>query len=149
MVRELVLPAPIQGRPSVDVNPFVGMWVIRNQEVSSRQLPPRYRIAEYVPFVLGPPGSGGPVAAEDAAPIAPLGAEAWPNYGQSYPDERVIQDGRWYVRANKIIALLVQLARAVAQCSGWRGSGASCGSNVTPQCPALVVRPGIVVVVFI
>ena len=115
MVRELVLPAPIQGRPSVDVNPFVGMWVIGNQEVSSRQLPPRYRIAEYGPFVLGPPGSGGPVAAEDAAPIAPLGAEAWPNYGQSYPDERVIQDGRWYVRANKIIALLVQLARAVAQ----------------------------------
>jgi len=60
-------------------------------------------------------GGGGPVAAEDAAPIAALGSEAWPNYGQPYPDESLIKDGRWYLRANKIVALLVQLARAVAQ----------------------------------
>ncbi len=111
---QIALP-PIVGRPSLEVNPLCGLWVVGNREAGPREFPPRYRIAEYVPFVLGPPGSGGPVAAEDAAPIAPLGAEAWPNYGQSYPDERVIQDGRWYVRANKIIALLVQLARAVAQ----------------------------------
>ena len=60
-------------------------------------------------------GGGGPVAAEDAAPIAALGSEAWPNYGQPYLDESLIKDGRWYVRTNKIVGLLVQLARAVAQ----------------------------------
>ena len=76
--------------------------------------PPRYRVAEYVPFASAP-GGGGPVAAEDAAPIAEFGAEAWPNYGQPYLDESLIKDGRWYVRANKIVGLLVQLARAVAQ----------------------------------
>ena len=52
---------------------------------------------------------------EEAQPIAALGSEAWPNYGQPYPDETLIKDGKWYVRANKIVALLVQLARAVAQ----------------------------------
>lgn len=71
-------------------------------------------IAGYVPFASAP-GGGGPVAAEDAAPIAALGSEAWPNYGQPYLDESLIKDGRWYVRANKIVGLLVQLARAVAQ----------------------------------
>ena len=60
-------------------------------------------------------GGGGPVAAEDAAPIAALGSEAWPNYGTPYADESLIKDGRWYLRANKIVALLVQLARAVVQ----------------------------------
>ena len=67
----------------------------------------------YVPFASAP--GGGPVAVEDAAPIAALGSEAWPNYGQPYPDETLIKDGRWYVRTNKIVGLLVQLARAVAQ----------------------------------
>ena len=66
-----------------------------------------------VPFASAP--GGGPVAVEDAAPIAALGSEAWPNYGQPYPDETLIKDGRWYVRTNKIVGLLVQLARAVAQ----------------------------------
>ena len=52
---------------------------------------------------------------EEAQPIAALGSEAWPNYGQPYVDEGLIRDGRWYLRANKIIGLLLQLARAVAQ----------------------------------
>lgn len=61
------------------------------------------------------PSGGGSVQAESAAPIAALGSEAWPNYGQPYLDESLIKDGRWYVRTNKIVGLLVQLARAVAQ----------------------------------
>ena len=60
-------------------------------------------------------GGGGPVAAEDAAPIAAFGSEAWPNYGQPYADEGVIKDGLFHRRANKIVLLLLQLARAVAQ----------------------------------
>ena len=104
---------PILGRPSLDCNPLIGLWIVGNKEAGAREFPPRYRVAEYVPFSA--PGGGGPVAAEDAAPIAALGSEAWPNYGQPYPDESLIKDGRWYVRTNKIVGLLVQLARAVAQ----------------------------------
>ena len=109
-----VVHPPILGRPSLDCNPLVGLWIVGNKEASPREFPPRYRVAEYVPFATAP-GGGEPVAAEDAEPIAPFGDVAWPNYGQAYADESLIRDGRWYLRANKIVALLVQLARAVAQ----------------------------------
>ncbi len=69
----------------------------------------------YVPFVSAPGGGGGPVAAEDAERVAPFGSEAWPNYGMQYTSEALLGDGRWYLRANKIVALLTQLAKAVAQ----------------------------------
>ncbi len=105
---------PILGRPSLECNPLAGLWIVGNKEVSAREFPPRYRVAEYVPFASAP-GGGGPVAAEDAERVAPLGAEAWPNYGAPYTDEGLIKDGRWYLRANKIVALLLQLAKAVAQ----------------------------------
>jgi hypothetical protein len=114
VVRELVLPAPIQGRPSVDVNPFVGMWVIGNQEVSARQLPPRYRIAEYVPFGHVSPGSGGPVAAEQAAALAPITGETWPNGGQPYAGD-VVSDGKLALRLSKIIRVLLELRASVVQ----------------------------------
>ena len=105
---------PIQGRPSLECNPLAGLWIVGNKEASPREFPPRYSIAEYVPFRLPSAPSGvGPV--EEAQPIAALGSEAWPNYGQPYVDEGLIRDGRWYLRANKIIGLLLQLARAVAQ----------------------------------
>lgn len=104
------------GRPGLLCNPFEGLWLIGNKESGERGLPPLYPIAEFVPCRMdSAPGGGGPVAAEDAAPIAAFGAEAWPNYGAPYADESLIRDGRWYVRANKIVGLLVQIARAVAQ----------------------------------
>ena len=89
------------------------LWLTAWDEAASPKVAWRLAVPGYVPFASAP--GGGPVAAEDAAPIAALGSEAWPNYGQPYPDETLIKDGRWYVRANKIVGLLVQLARAVAQ----------------------------------
>ncbi len=83
-------------------------------EAASPKVAWRIEVPGYVPFASAP-GGGGPVAAEDAEPIAPLGAEAWPNYGTPYTDEGLIRDGRWHLRANKILGLLVQLAKAVAQ----------------------------------
>ncbi len=83
-------------------------------EAASPKTAWRIEVPGYVPFATAP-GGGEPVAAEDAEGIAPLGDVAWPNYGQPYPDEGLIRDGKWYVRANKIVALLTQLAKAVAQ----------------------------------
>ena len=73
----------------------------------------RIEVPGYVPFASAP--GGGPVAAEDAERVAPFGSEAWPNYGMQYTSEALLGDGRWYLRANKIVALLTQLAKAVAQ----------------------------------
>jgi hypothetical protein len=38
------------GRPCLEVNPLVGLWAVGNKETSTRTTPPRYPIAQYVPF---------------------------------------------------------------------------------------------------
>jgi len=112
-----VAPVPIErrvtGRGQLSVEGGV-LVLTAWDEAASPKAAWRIEVPGYVPFASAP-GGGGPVAAEDAEPIAPLGAEAWPNYGMLYTDEGLIKDGRWYLRANKIVLLLAQLARAVAQ----------------------------------
>ena len=111
-----VAPVPIErrvtGRGQLSVEGGV-LVLTAWDEAASPKVAWRIEVPGYVPFASAP--GGGPVAAEDAERVAPLGAEAWPNYGAPYPDEGLIKDGRWYLRANKIVGLLVQLARAVAQ----------------------------------
>ena len=105
---------PIKGRPGLLCDPFMGLWVIGNKESSDRSTPPLYPVAAFVVRGVAP-GGGGPATPEEAEPIAAFGSEAWPNYGTPYADEGVIKDGLWHLRANKIVLLLLQLARAVAQ----------------------------------
>lgn len=53
MVRDGVsteIPVPIEGRPSLECNPAVGLWAIGNKESGPRATPPRYPIPEYTPF---------------------------------------------------------------------------------------------------
>lgn len=52
---------------------------------------------------------------ETADPIGVFGSSAWPNAGKPYNNDAIIQDGQWYQRANKIVVLLMQIARAVLQ----------------------------------
>lgn len=110
---QIALP-PIVGRPSLDVNPLCGLWVVGNREAGPREFPPRYRIAEYVPFGHVSPGSGGPVAAEQAAALAPITGETWPNGGQPYASD-VVSDGKLALRLSKIIRVLLELRASVVQ----------------------------------
>jgi len=113
-----VAPVPIErrvtGRGQLSVEGGV-LVLTAWDEAASPKAAWRIEVPGYVPFASAPGGGGGPAAAEDAEAIAPLGAEAWPNYGMPYTDEGLIRDGRWHLRANKILGLLVQLAKAVAQ----------------------------------
>src|SRR5262245_51526421 len=47
-----ITPAHILGRPSLEVNPLVGLWLIGNQEVPANVTPPRYPVAEYTPWPM-------------------------------------------------------------------------------------------------
>lgn len=49
---EIVLSPKLAGRPSLDVNPFVGLWVVGNQETDRSHVPQRIAVPEYVPFGL-------------------------------------------------------------------------------------------------
>lgn len=61
----LTLPSG-SGRPALECNPLVGLWAVGNKETGGRATPPRYPIAQYVPFAVkgtpgpqGEPGTGG------------------------------------------------------------------------------------------
>ena len=112
-VREIALPAPILGRPSIEVNPLVGLWVIGNQEVSTRQLPPRYRIADYVPF-HGSASTPSTPTPEQAIALAPINGTTWPNGGQPYAGD-VVSDGKLALRLSKFLRVALELRAAVAQ----------------------------------
>lgn len=53
VAREIVLSPKIAGRPSLDCNPLVGLWVVGNQETDTRHVPQRIAVPEYVPFGPG------------------------------------------------------------------------------------------------
>ncbi len=44
------------GRPTMECNPSVGLWMTGNKETAANQPPPRYPIKEYVPFPSQAPG---------------------------------------------------------------------------------------------
>jgi hypothetical protein len=41
------------GRPSLECNPGVGLWLTGNRETGDHATPPRYAVKEYVPFAAG------------------------------------------------------------------------------------------------
>jgi hypothetical protein len=41
------------GRPSLECNPGVGLWLTGNRETGDHATPPRYPVKEYVPFAAG------------------------------------------------------------------------------------------------
>lgn len=61
-VPHTITPAPVQGRPSLECNPYVGLWFVGNKETGSGQTPPRHKVKEYVPY-----------EAPQEAPTAPQG----------------------------------------------------------------------------
>jgi hypothetical protein len=69
------------GRPCLEVNPLVGLWAVGNKETSTRTTPPRYPIAQYVPFPAGAPGPQGPQGVPGAGGItlfdAPYVSSEW------------------------------------------------------------------------
>ena len=67
----VVLSTPANsGRASLDCNPLVGLWLVGNRETPATQPPPRYPIAEYVPWPA-PAGSGLTLLP------APVSSSAW------------------------------------------------------------------------
>jgi hypothetical protein len=112
--REITFAAPLLGRPSLEVNPLIGAWVVGNQEVSARQLPPRYHIAEYVPFRGVAGSTPAPAAPEQAIAFAPINGTTWPNGGQPYAGD-VVSDGKLALRLSKFLRVALELRAAVAQ----------------------------------
>jgi hypothetical protein len=73
----LTLPSK-SGRPALDCNPLVGLWAVGNKETDPRSTPPRYPIAEYVPFkIKGEPGPRGEAGAGLTLFPAPRTSPAW------------------------------------------------------------------------
>lgn len=60
--RTILTMPPGSGRPCFEWNPSVGLQAVGNKETGNRSTPPRYPIAEYVPFPIGagPQGPQGP-----------------------------------------------------------------------------------------
>lgn len=110
------LPAIITGRPSIECNPFVGLWVIGNKEAPVTQTAPRYAIPDFVPFTLPSvqPGTGLPNP-EVVSVIAPLSMENYPNGGIPYTNDDILRDGKWYQRMNKAVVRLIETVAAVRQ----------------------------------
>jgi hypothetical protein len=110
------LPATITGRPSIECNPFVGLWIIGNKEVPNTQTAPRYAIPDFVPFTLptAQPGTGLPNP-EVVSAIAALSMENYPNGGVPYTNDDILKDGKWYQRMNKGVARLIETISAVRQ----------------------------------
>ncbi len=70
----VVLTLPGSGRPTMECNPSVGLWMTGNKETPANQPPLRYPIAEYVPFPAQAPGL---VAATPSLLPAPLISPLW------------------------------------------------------------------------
>ncbi len=109
---------PIYGRPSLDVNPR-GAWIVGNKdgkESMSRSFPPRYKIAEYVPFgaaekALALPNDGRPYATN---------VEVFGNgtLTAASPWAEFLKLGMFWIRFNKFGQAVGQLQR-LARRAGW------------------------------
>jgi hypothetical protein len=100
---ELLLSPTLAGRPSLECNPFLGLWVVGNQETDTRHVPQRYPVPEYVPFAL-PAGSITPQAIEQGSAIAALYGGAYQATDLDTPEELVL-------RFNKLLRAFQQAIR--------------------------------------
>jgi hypothetical protein len=92
IVTELPTTPQLIGRPSLECNPFVGLWIIGTQETPTTHLPHRLRVTQFVPWSMaaaaaipGPRGlkgdKGDPGQTGKTGERGPMGEQGKPGVG--------------------------------------------------------------------
>lgn len=108
LATEVPLGVILIGRPSLECNPLVGLWVVGSAEADRYHVPARVAVPGYVPFVLERGGVAPQVIAPDS-PIAVLYGGTYQPSDLDTPAEIAQRLSKTNAAVHQVVAILEAL----------------------------------------